>query len=174
MSVGEANADGPPSPDDRDERMPRWLIALAAVAALLVGVVLFTVVVPAIRDQRSAARSTSNAGTAITSTTVAPEEPAEESPNVAVSGPVAYVSRDGLLLVGDGAGEPAALAADAAVGDSGLGSVAIAPTGDVVAYVRSDGALVMVDLPIGGAADPPVVLATDASLSDLGAGRAMA
>lgn len=154
--------------------MPQWLIALLVMAVLLVGVVLFAVVVPAIRDQRSAARSTSNAGTAPTSTTVSPDEPAEDPPKVAVAGPVAYVSRDGRLLVGEGAADPAELASDAAVGESGLGSVAIAPTGDVVAYVRSDGALVMLTLPIGGVVYPPVVLAADASLRNLGAGRAMA
>ncbi len=165
-----------PTGGEGAEQVPPWLIALAVLAAVLVGVVLFAVVVPGIRDQRSAARSTSNAGTAITSTTTEAQtsEPETEPAQVAVAGPVAYVRADGRVLLGDGAAEPVELASDAAVAESGLGSVTIAPTGDVVVYVRADGALVMIPLPIGGVAGVPVVLATDASLTDLGTGRSMA
>ena len=159
--------------DPRGEGVPAWLLGLGALAAVLVAVVLLTVVIPALREQRSAARSTENAGTAVPTTapvdevvdtTLAPVEP---------SGQVAYIDAAGQVLLGDGAAPPEVLAGDAAIGDSGLGAVAIAPTGDVLAYVRSDGALVLLTIPIAGVADAPVVLATDAAVDAIGASTSL-
>jgi hypothetical protein len=72
-------------------------------------------------------------------------------------------------MVGEGAGAPVEVARDAALGESGLGAVALAPTGDLVAYARSDGALVTV--PIGGG--DPTVLATDVALGAVGNGPSL-
>ena len=89
-------------------------------------------------------------------------------------GPVVYVDDAGRVLLGDGAAEPVELAADAALGVSGQGAALLAPTGDLIAYVRSDGALVALPVPIGGVGDPPTVLATDVALDAVGAGPSLA
>ena len=62
--MSERGANRTSSPSDGD-RVPAWLIALGVAAVLLAATVLFVAVVPALRDQRSAARSTENAGTAV-------------------------------------------------------------------------------------------------------------
>ncbi len=166
--MSERGANHTSAPPDGD-RIPLWLIALGVAASVLAAAVLFVAVIPALRDQRSAARSTeSAASTATTSTTANPSE--SDEPATPPDGPVAYVDAQGRLLLGDGAGEPAVLAGDAAVGLSDQGAVAMAPTGDVIAYVRNDGALVAVPVPIGGVGDPPTVLATDVALESVGAG----
>lgn len=152
------------------EGVPWWLVALGAVAVALAATVLLVVVVPSLRDQRSAARQTENEGTAVP-TTIAPDgsdEPTTTLAPTAPQGQVAYVDADGRVLLGNGADPPEVLAEDAAVGTAGLGAVAIAPTGDVLAYTRRDGALVLLSVPIGGVADPPVVLATDVALDAVG------
>lgn len=82
------------------------------------------------------------------------------------TGPVAYVTADGRVLVGEGAGAPEELAAGAAIGEGRQGAVAVAPTGDLLAYVRADGALVTVPLAFG----PETVLATDVALEAVGSG----
>lgn len=161
-----------PEREPRGESMPAWLLGLGALAALLVVAVLLAVVVPAVREQRSAARSTQNAGTAVPTTAAQDDAEAATTttgPPVAPAGLVAYVDGAGQVLVGDGADPPEVIAGDAAISDSGLGAVAIAPTGDVVAYARNDGALVLASIPVAGAADPPVVIATDVSLDAIGA-----
>ena len=159
-----------PEREPRGESMPAWLLGLGALAAVLVVAVLLAVVVPAVREQRSAARSTENAGTAVPTT--APGEEGSTTttgPPVPPAGLVAYVDGAGQVLVGEGADPPEVIAADAAISESGLGAVAIAPTGDVVAYARNDGALVLASIPVAGVADPPVVIATDVSLEAIGA-----
>jgi hypothetical protein len=166
-----------PEREPQGESMPAWLMGLGALAAVLVVAVLLAVVVPAVREQRSAARSTENAGTA--APTTAPQDDAGEvttttGPPVAPAGLVAYVDAAGQVLVGDGADPPEVIAADAAIGDAGLGAVAIAPTGDVVAYARNDGALVLASIPVVGVADPPVVIATDVALEAIGATTSLA
>ncbi len=80
------------------------------------------------------------------------------------SGPVAYVNDVGEVLLGIGEATPAVVGALAALGPNGQGAVAIAPTSDAVAYVRVDGALVVVTT-VGG---DPVVLATDVALDAVG------
>jgi hypothetical protein len=159
-----------PEREPRGESMPVWLLGLGALAAVLVVAVLLAVVVPAVREQRSAARSTENAGTAVPTTAPGEEESTTTTgPPVPPTGLVAYVDGAGQVLVGDGADPPEVIASDAAISESGLGAVAIAPTGDVVAYARNDGALVLASIPVAGVADPPVVIASDVSLEAIGA-----
>jgi hypothetical protein len=95
-------------------------------------------------------------------------EPPEGGPE-APTGRVAYLTADGQVLVGIGAVAPQQVATDAALAENGLGAVAIAPTGDLVAYVRQDGSLVVVSV----AGGEPTVLATDASLDAIGDGSAL-
>ena len=170
--MSERGANRTSSPSDGD-RVPAWLIALGVAAVLLAATVLFVAVVPALRDQRSAARSTENAGTAVTTTTVAEGSTTTAAPRPP-DGPVVYVDAAGRVLLGEGAAAPVELAGDAAVGASDLGAVALAPTGDVIAYVRADGALVSLPVPIGGVGDPPTVLATDVALDAVGNGPSLA
>ena len=128
MSTRGAN----PSSAPRDgERIPPWLIALGVTAAVLAVTVLFVAVVPALREQRSAARSTENAGTAPTSTVAGADRTTSTAVPVPPDGPVVYVDEAGRVLLGDGAAEPVELAADAALGMSGQGAALLAPTGDV-------------------------------------------
>lgn|GEM_PF-847188 len=83
---------------------------------------------------------------------------------------VAYVTQTGAVLSGTGAEPPTEVAGSAALGPSGLGAVAVAPTGDLIAYFRNDGALVVVP----SAGGPPVVLATDAVLTGIGSHTVLA
>lgn len=92
-------------------------------------------------------------------TTVDPEKP-----GAIPTDRVAYLTADGRVLSGVGASSPVEVAKGAAIGPSGLGSMAIAPTGDLIAFVRSDGALVTV--PVEGGTQK--VLATDASKIRIG------
>ncbi|MGB6057925.1 MAG: hypothetical protein WBF71_06635, partial [Microthrixaceae bacterium] len=92
-------------------------------------------------------------------TTVDPEKP-----GVIPTDRVAYLTADGRVLSGVGASNPVEVAKGAAIGPSGLGSLAIAPTGDLIAFVRSDGALVTV--PVEGGTQK--VIATDASKIRIG------
>ncbi|UDY37153.1 hypothetical protein [Dermatobacter hominis] len=101
------------------------------------------------------------------STTTIPDGSATGRPdasNAEPSGQVAYVTADGRVWIGQGDAAPVEVAQGAAIGRGGQSAVAIAPTADLVAFVRSDGSLVTV--PIDGG--PPTVLATDAVTSSLG------
>ena len=96
-------------------------------------------------------------------------DPGEADEEIVPTGRVAYVTSDGRVLTGVGAEAPVQIAADAAIGEADLGAVQIAPTGDLVAYVRADGALVA--LPVSGG--EPLVLATDVALDQVGKGPVM-
>lgn len=164
MSQRDPNTSGG---DRGNDRVPPWLIALAGVTVALVVAVVAFVVVPAARDRydepsatEAATTSTSVAPSTSTTTTLEPLPP---------EGPVAYVTEEGVVMVGEGAGAPTEVAGDAALGESGLGAVALAPTGDLVAYARNDGALVVV--PTGGG--EPTVLATDVALDAVGDGPSL-
>lgn len=165
----------PPSSARHDaDRVPAWLVALGVTAGVLAIAVLFVAVVPSLREQRSAARSTESAGAAVPTTTVDPDAATEPTGEpVPPEGPVAYVDAGGRVLLGEGDGPAVELAADAALGRSQLGAAALAPTGDVVAYVRADGALVVLPVPIGGIGAPPTVVATDVALDAVGAGPSL-
>lgn len=162
MSEREPNNVG----GDRDsERVPPWLIALAVLTVALVVAVVVFVVVPTASDRNDDASSdeptttTSPIDASSTTTTTALDA-------VPPEGPVAYVTEDGAVMVGTGAEAPTQVADNAALGVAGLGAVALAPTGDVVAYARSDGALVIV--PSDGGEG--TVVATDVALGAIGAG----
>lgn len=149
--------------------VPWWVLALALATAVAVLAATLVVVGP-LRTERE------QAATGLTTTTVEVTLPEGEdaAPEVDPTGRVAYVDASGRLLLGEGAEEPIVLAEDAAVGRAGLGAVSIAPTGDLLAYVRADGAVVSLPVPIGGAApSPPTVLATDASLDAVGGGTTL-
>lgn len=83
---------------------------------------------------------------------------------------VAYLTADGRVMAGEGVEPPVEVASGAALGPTGLGALAVAPTGDLIAYVRNDGALVTV--PTRGGES--VVVATDAVTTDIGAHTAVA
>ncbi len=153
--------------DRNTDRIPPWLIALAGVTVALVIAVVAFVVIPAARDRDQAVGGDADAqaptsvpASTSTSTLVEPLPP---------EGPVAYLTEEGAVMVGEGAGAPTEVARDAALAESGLGAVALAPTGDLVAYARTDGALVTV--PVGGG--DPTVLATDVALDAVGAGPSL-
>ncbi len=158
---------GDPSGGDGDaDRVPPWLLALAGVTVALVIAVVALVVVPTARDRYDDASSDGDGTTTTTSTVPTTVTPGEMLPP---EGPVAYVAANGAVMVGEGAEAPVEIARDAAVADSGLGAVALAPTGDLVAYARNDGALVTVPV-VGG---DPTVLATDVALGAIGGGPSL-
>ena len=92
------------------------------------------------------------------------------SSNTEPSGQVAYVTPDGRVWIGQGGAAPVEIAQGAAIGRGGQAAVAIAPTADLVAFIRSDNSLVVV--PIAGG--EPRVLATDAVTSSLGRDQSIA
>ncbi len=113
----------------------------------------------------------SGAGAAsTTTTTVAPTTTAPGSEEIVPTDRVAYLTSDGRVLSGEGAEPPVEVASGAALGPTGLGAVALAPTGDLIAFVRNDGALVTVPARGGEA----IVLATDAVLADIGSRTSLA
>ena len=79
-------------------------------------------------------------------------------------GLVAYVTSDARVWLGSGNQAPVVVGSNAAIGANGQSAVAVSPTGDGVAYVRADGALVLSE-PDGSA---EWVLRTDAALDVVG------
>lgn len=156
-----------------ENQVPKWLFALGGAALLLGLVVLWLVVVPSERGQRSAQQATESAGSVPPRADEA-AAPTPEGEPVTPEGTVAYVTAEGRVLVGTGAGEAAEVASDAAVGASGAGTVALAPTSDLLAYVRADGAIVAVGVPGAGAPVAPRVLATDFAMDAVGRRGALA
>ena len=136
-------------------RMSRRRLPLAAPAALIVVVAALVMVLGA-----GPARAQ---GTDPATTTTTPAG-RSSSGTAEPSGPVAYVTADGKVWIGQGIAAPVEIAQGAALGRGGQAAVAIAPTADLVAFVRADGSLVTV--PIAGGA--PKVLATDAVTTSLG------
>lgn len=132
-------------------------LSLAAPAALIVVAVALITVMSA-----GPARAQ---GTDPATTTTTTGVPGRSVPNSAdPTGPIAYVTADGKVWIGQGTAAPVEIAQGAALGRGGQAAIAIAPTADLVAFIRSDGS--MVTVPIGGGA--PKVLATDAATTSLG------
>ena len=129
------------------------------VLAVIVVLALLVVVIgrPGSAEDPEGTASTTTT-TAATTTTVPPGEEAVPTDRVA------YLTGDGRVLSGEGAETPVEVASGAALGPTGLGALALAPTGDLIAFVRGDGALVTVPSRGGDV----VVLATDAAMTDLG------
>jgi hypothetical protein len=130
----------------------------AITAALAAAAVLFAVLV--------APAPAGGQGSGTTTTTTRPAA----APPATPSGPVAYATQDGRVWVGDGRNPPTEIAQGAAIGRGGQAAVAIAPTGDAVAFIRADGSLALV--PVTGG--PPVLLASDAVTSSIGRERSIA
>ena len=86
------------------------------------------------------------------------------------TGAMAYATVDGRVWVGDGASPAVEVAQGAAIGRGDQSAVELAPTGDVVAFVRADASLAIVAA-AGGA---PTVVATDVALSSLGSEQIIA
>lgn len=156
------------------ERVPPWLLVLAGVTLVLAIAVVWLLVVPTERDHRDAAQRAEAAATTIVAPTTQAPVVDPDAPVVPPEGAVAYIDAGGQVLVGNGADPPVAVAADAAVDEHGVGAVAVAPTSDVLAYVRSDGALVMESVPGAAALTEPMVLATDVALDALSAASSLA
>lgn len=148
----------------------------AGVAAIFAVVALLSLVIRGTgsSDEGEAVRQAAGA-TASTSAVGSTEGEAAEGegpatsvdpnkPGIIPTDRVAYVTADGRVLSGIGASNPVEVASGAAIGPSGLGSLALAPTGDLIAFVRSDGALVTV--PVEGGEQK--VLATDVSRIAIG------
>jgi hypothetical protein len=117
-------------------------------------------------DSGGAPAASSSSTTSTTSTTLDPAT----ADDIVPTDRVAYLTADGRVLSGVGAEAPIEIASGAALGPTGLGALAVAPTGDLVVYVRGDGAVVAV--PVRGG--EPTVLATDAVTADLGAHTSLA
>ncbi len=96
--------------------------------------------------------------------------PPSGATGVVPSGAVAYATPDGRVWVGEGAAPPVEVAQGAAIGRGDQSAVVLAPTGDVVAFARSDGTLALVPA-TGG---PPTVIATDVALASLGSDQLLA
>jgi len=129
-------------------------------AVLVVGALLFMVIGSPFGSGPSTTSSSVAPATtvaAVTSTTDVNEGPLPTDR-------VAYVTSTGAVLSGTGAEPPVQVADGAARGPTGLGAIALAPTGDLIAYLRTDGALVVVPS-AGGEA---LALATDAVITDIG------
>lgn len=138
--------------------------ALLAVALVAVAAIVGGSTAGLVRAQVGGPTSTTSPGPGTGVTTPGLGSPTSTTSAGDPSGQVAYVTPDGRVWVGQGDAGPIEVAQGAALGRGGQGGVAVAPTGDVVAFIRGDGALVVV--PIAGGA--PVVLATDAVTSSLG------
>lgn len=143
-----------PSPR-RVRRVPTMVVLLLAV--VIVAVVASTAPI-GVADGSEGARSQD------TTTTTRPTAPTTPS------GKVAYATADGRVWVGVGAGPPVEVASGAAIGRGEQSAVALAPTGDVVAFVRADRSLAIV--PVGGGT--PTVVANDVAVATLGSEQLLA
>jgi len=145
--------------------------ARVALAALLAAGVLATAFATPARAQDGGSSTTVPRATtspttvprATTSSTTPGRSSAQGTPQP--TGQVAYVTADGRVLIGNGNAEPKQVATGAALGPAGQAAVAVAPTADLVAFVRTDGTLVTV--PIDGG--DPTVVATDVAVAAVGA-----
>lgn len=135
-------------------------VAVVALLALVIGI-------------PGSAEDPAGVGAATSTTTTPPttQAPSDDTAEPTIPGDVvAYITADGRVLAGEGAEVPVEIASGAALGPTGLGAMAIAPTGDLIAFVRNDGALVTVPSQGGDT----TVLATDAVTADIGSHTSLA
>lgn len=132
----------------------------AAVLLVAVALVLFAVRPGGSSDDTP----TTTASTPSSPTTTEPGSSGSERPEVFPEDRVAFITADGTVLSGLGAAEPVPVATGAALDRSGQGSLSVSPTGDLIVYVRNDGALVSV--PVEGGESR--VLATDVWMDSVG------
>ncbi|MFM7062894.1 MAG: hypothetical protein ACKO04_05295 [Actinomycetes bacterium] len=104
------------------------------------------------------------AGTLPTSTTVAPDGSSGSPTRATPTGAVAFVTPTGEVLVGQGIATPTAVGFGAAVGPAGVGAVALSPSGERVAWISAQGAVVARALD----GSPAVTLASDAVTTVVG------
>lgn len=150
------------SDERRQQRAKEFVLYASGAAVLLVALalVLFAVKPGGSSDEDG----TSSASTVPPTTTDDTVTTTSEQPEVFPEDRVAFITADGSVLSGLGAAKPTIVASGAAVDAAGQGSMALSPTGDVIAYVRSDGALVSVPVEGGDIR----VLATDAWMDAVG------
>jgi hypothetical protein len=130
---------------------------------VIVAFATLAVAVPAMSGTPATAQD-GDGGSSTTSTAPTTTSPGRGGSDARPTGQVAYITPDGTVMVGLGEAKPAVIGSGAAVDEAGQGAIAIAPTADLVAWVRADGALVTAAL----AGGPPSVLATDVALASLG------
>jgi hypothetical protein len=135
-------------------------LGAAAVAAAVVAGLLVAGAGPA----PAATSQSGPTGTLPTSTTVAPDGSTGTVTRATPTGAVAFVTPKGEVLVGQGIATPTPVGFGAALGPAGVGAVALSPTGDKVAWISAQGAVVARALD-GGAA---VTLANDAVTTVVG------
>ncbi|MCB1255724.1 MAG: hypothetical protein KDB26_01370 [Microthrixaceae bacterium] len=156
---------------DQQARAKAFFLYAGGLAALFVALAVVVAVVRSGSKGDSdggsgtgSATSTSLAGSKGDST--ASTKPADVFPDDRV----AYVTSDGRVMSGIGAAEPVQVGDQAARGSNGQGSLAVSPTGDLIAYIRADGAVISVPAEGG----ETKVLATDAWMPAVGTGSALA
>lgn len=150
------------SDERRQQRAKEFVLYASGAAVLLVAIALLLFALKP--DGSSDDRGATSDPTAPPTTGEEPVTTTSERPEVFPEDRVAFITSNGSVLSGLGAAEPTVVATGAALDTSGQGSMALSPTGDVIAYVRTDGALVSV--PVGGG--DPTVLATDVWMDAVG------
>lgn len=150
------------SPERRQQRAKEFLLYASGAAILLIALAAVLAVIRpgAPSDDGDADLPPTEA----TATVPEPVTSTSEPPEVFPEDRVAFVTAGGDVLTAIGAEKPEPVASDAAVDRTGRGSLSISPTGDLIVYVRSDGALVSV--PVEGGATK--VLADDVWLPAVG------
>ena len=136
-----------------------WVVGGIAGAMAVFALLVMVIGGPAGTDSSGSAGASSSSTTTAVATTVA-----GEGVEVVPTGRVAYLTADGAVWSASGAEAPVQVASGAALGPTGLGAVAVAPTGDLIAFVRTDGSLVTVP----AAGGEPALLASDAVTADIG------
>lgn len=147
-----------------------WYGAIAAIGVGLVVVIGIVMATFGTGDSGSGVAQLASSSTTVPLQLPPPSTTVPGAAPVTPSGRVAYISDDGGIWAGEGAYEPRRVAEGAALGESGIGAIAIAPSGDAIAYVRDDGAVVLVPFQGGDVR----VVATDAALDTLENGRMIA
>src|SRR5690242_17729315 len=129
----QPNGGGTPAPGRAPwQSTLAWTVGGLAAALAVIALLAAVIGTPGSTPSASGTGSATSTTTAPT-TTVAHEDGAEE---IVPTDVVAYLTADGRVLAGTGADTPIEIASGAALGPTGLGAVAVAPTGDLVAYVR--------------------------------------
>lgn len=159
--------------EDPQQRAKNFLLYAGGSAAVLLAL---AVVLAVLRSggSKGDGSPSSTTVTATSTTTAAGAAPdattTTKPPEVFPDDRVAYITGDGRVLSGIGAAQPTQVAEGAARGPDGQGSLAISPTGDLIAFIRADGAVVTV--PTDGGETR--VLAADAWMPAVGSSSALA
>lgn len=151
------------SEERREQRAKEFLLYAAGAALVLVALAIILFVVrPGGSDDGTDPSSTSVVPTTIDAAGNDGED--ADAPEAFPEDRVAFVTAEGSVMSGIGAEAPIEVASKAALNDAGQASLSLSPTGDLIVYVRRDGALVSV--PVEGG--DPKVLATDVWMPSVG------